>query len=117
MVLVYLGERFIWRTVDFLRHWYVKSLKIYSDYVFNKLERLDRILAWKITLKNLFSPLYKDYTLLGYVLGFILRFARLIVASAVYAVVFFFALALYVVWLLIPLVLVAMFLGVVNVKF
>lgn len=115
MVFAYLAQKFSWRIVDFLRHWYVRSAKLYSNYVLDKLHDFDKVLAWKITLKNLFTPLYKDYTLLGYVLGFFLRTARLIVASAFYAVAFAVALALYVAWLLIPPVLVAIFLGVLHV--
>lgn len=102
--------------IDFLRHWYVRSLKIYSNRVLNELEKLDKILAWKITLKNLFSPLYKDYTFIGYILGFVLRLGRLIVASGFYLVFFVSAFFLYLLWLLIPPVLVGIFLGMIRIS-
>ncbi|KKU91543.1 MAG: hypothetical protein UY23_C0001G0149 [Candidatus Jorgensenbacteria bacterium GW2011_GWA1_48_11] len=100
--LAYLGERFFYRLFEFLRHWYVKSARVYSNFVIDRLERLDRYLAWRITLKNLFQPLYKDYSVIGYVLGFIFRFFRLIFGGFVYLIFFAVATLLYVFWILTP---------------
>ena len=106
LALIYLVQQFFYRLIEFLRHWYVKSIRIYSNFVLNKLERLDYYLAWEITLKNLFKPLYKDYTFLGFVLGFIFRLLRLFVGGVIYGIVFLAAVAFYLVWLLLPVVLV-----------
>lgn len=100
--LVYLVERAAYRVLEFLRHWYVKSVRIYWNFVLDHLEHLDRSFAWKITLRHLFQPLYKDYSFFGYVLGFIFRLLRLVSASIIYALIFLFAALLYVVWLLVP---------------
>ena len=102
----YLIHRFFYRVIEFFRHWYIKSASFYWHFVINQLERLDYYLAWRITLKYLFQPLYKDYTLIGYILGFIFRSARLLIASIIYAVIFAVALVLYVLWLLVPVLLV-----------
>lgn len=101
-VLAYLAERALYRIVEFLRHWYVKSLRIYSNFILNRLEGLDRFFAWRITFRHLLQPLYKDYSFFGYVLGFVFRFLRLLAASLVYALVFAFAVVCYIVWLLVP---------------
>lgn len=114
MVLAYLAQKFLWRIADFLRHWYLRSAKLYSNYVLDRLHDFDKVLAWKITFQNLFTPLYKDYTFVGYVLGFFLRSIRLLVASVFYAVVFAVAIICYVAWLLVPPVLVAVFLGILH---
>ena len=106
MALTYLVQRFFYRLIEFLRHWYVKSIRIYSNFVLDKLERLDYYLAWKITLKNLFKPLYKDYTFLGFILGFIFRLIRLFIGGFIYGAVFLMAVAFYLVWLLLPVVLI-----------
>lgn len=98
----YLAYRFIYRIGEFLRHWYIKSMKIYASFVIDKLGDLDYYFAWKITLKNLFQPLYKDYSVIGYVLGFIFRVLRFLTASFVYIIVFVTALLIYIIWLLIP---------------
>ena len=96
----YILERFFYRIYQFLYHWYVKSARIYSNFVLNLLSRIDYHLAWKITLRYLFQPLYRDYSLLGYVLGFGFRILRLAGAGIFY--LFFFALAifLYLIWIL-----------------
>jgi len=106
LAFIYLTQRFFYRIFEFLRHWYVKSMKIYLNFVINRLETLDYYLAWKITLKNLFHPLYGDYSFIGYTLGFIFRLARLILASIIYAFIFIFAAAFYIFWLAIPLILI-----------
>lgn len=102
MVISYLLNRFIYRITEFLRHWYIKSFFIYSHFVVSQLEKLDKFLAFKITLRNLFKPLYQDYSFLGYVLGFIFRVARLILGGIIYAVVFVLAIIIYIVWLAVP---------------
>lgn len=98
----YIANRFIYRIVEFFRHWYVKSARLYSNFVMDRLQALDRKFAWKVTARFLFHPLYGDYTIVGYVFGFIFRVARLIIASAVYLVVLALAIILYVIWILIP---------------
>lgn len=105
--LFYIVERFFRRIFEFFRHWYVKSGRLYSNFVLNQLERLDYYLAWKITAQHLFEPLYKDYSVIGYALGFPLRLIRLAAASAVYVVVFCFAIGAYLLWLACPIYLIA----------
>ncbi len=75
---------------------------MYSDFMIGVLRAMDRTLAWKITAQNIFEPLYGDYSVVGRVMGFLFRSARLIVASVVYAVVFAVALAAYLAWLAFP---------------
>ncbi len=105
---IYLGKSLIDRIAEFLTHWYVGSSRTYWHFVMNRLEGLDRSLAWKITLKNLFSPLYGDYTVLGYILGFIFRLGRLLLGSVIYFITFVIAFSLYLFWILFPIALVYM---------
>jgi hypothetical protein len=100
--LVYIVRRAAYRIAEFLRHWYVKSAKIYFNFVLNRLERLDYFFAWRITAQHLFHPLYRDYSFVGYVLGFLFRSVRLVVATAVYVVLFAVALGCYIAWLILP---------------
>lgn len=103
--LFYLIERFFYRIFDFLRHWYVKSFFIYYHQVITFLEKLDAIFALKITFRHLFQPLYKDYTLVGYFLGFIFRACRVITASLVYLFILIIAVILYLIWIFLPVLL------------
>lgn len=101
-VLLYVVRQAAYRLAEFFRHWYVKSARIYFNFVLDRFERLDYFFAWRITARHIFDPLYRDYSLVGYVLGFFFRTFRLLVASVVYVLVAAFALACYVVWLLLP---------------
>jgi hypothetical protein len=99
---LYLAKRFVYRILDFLRHWYVKSIRYYSNFCLDFFERLDRFFAWKITAQNIFKPLYGDYSLVGYVMGFLFRSARLLGTSIVYLFLFLISVVLYLIWVLVP---------------
>jgi hypothetical protein len=104
--LVYLTGRFFYRLRDFFHHWYVDASRHFA-YAFTAfLESLDRTFAVKITLKYFFYPLYKDYSVIGRVLGVIFRSGRIIIGVAVYA--FWTALfgLVYLAWILIPPILI-----------
>jgi len=103
MILIYLFKRFIYRLKEFLRHWYIKSFFIYTNFIVSFLERLDQVLALKITLRHIFQPLYGDYSILGHILGFIFRSSRIIVASFIYLCIILLAIGVYVIWLLLPI--------------
>lgn len=97
-VLVYLSNRFFYRLGEFLRHWYWGGFFFFFHKLIELLERLDRYLALKITLRYLFQPLYQNYTFVGYVLGFIFRGTRIAVAGVIYGLVVLMFLVLYSAW-------------------
>lgn len=76
---------------------------MYFDFVINCFESMDRVFAWKITAKNIFKPLYGDYSFIGYVFGFLFRIVRLVITTVIYVCIFIVAALLYVLWLFIPL--------------
>ncbi len=102
VALAFLAGRFLYRMSEFLRHWYVQSTRIAWRFVTGFVGQIDYQLALVVTLKNLFQPLYGDYSFLGYVFGFIFRFGRVLIASAVYAVIILVSGALYLAWLAVP---------------
>ncbi|MBI2515058.1 hypothetical protein HYV91_02660 [Candidatus Wolfebacteria bacterium] len=101
-LILYLGNRFFYRLAEFFRHWYKNSFRIYGHFVISTLEKLDQSLAWRITLKHLFEPLYQDRSFIGYILGFIFRVGRLIIGGAIHLFLITIALLLYLSWLVIP---------------
>lgn len=101
--LVYLFNRFLYQIKEFLYHWYIGTFRIICRYVLNFLEYLDKIFALKITLRYFLKPLYQDYTLLGYLLGFFFRFWRILLASLIYGILIFVALLIYLIWAGIPI--------------
>ena len=104
--LVYLVQRLFYRIYDFIRDWYVGGFRWFSHRSLNVLERLDRLFAFKVTLRYWFKPLYQDYTFIGYVLGFIFRTVRLLAAGLVYLTFAVISWALYLAWAAIPIYLV-----------
>ena len=99
----YLFNRLLYRLLDFLRHWYFDSIKVYSHLIISLLEKFDRRLAFKITFRNLFHPLYQDRSFIGYVLGFCFRASRLVVGGFIYAIMIVIAIAIYLAWLATPI--------------
>jgi len=66
----------------------------------------DRSLAVAITLRHFFEPLYKDYSIIGRILGIVFRSARVVIGGVCYfflMLVFAFA---YVIWLAIPAIII-----------
>jgi hypothetical protein len=56
----------------------------------------------KITLQHFFEPLYKDYSVVGRVLGVIFRFGRVVIGAGLYAAVTLCFIAIYLVWIAVP---------------
>lgn len=100
-LVTYLINRFFYRLIEFLRHWYFNSFKIYSHFIISLLEKFDRKLAFKVTVKHLFHPLYQDQTLIGYTLGFFFRTARLIIGGVFYILIIAVAIFIYLAWLMV----------------
>ena len=102
--MVYLAHRVWYRLFDFFRRWYLDGSKIFLNHFISFLERLDQTFAVRITLRYFFQPLYKDYTIVGRILGVVFRSGRLAIGTAVYACVAAVFLALYAIWLFIPFI-------------
>lgn len=100
---LYLIYRLAYEILAFFRHWYWDSFWVVSKRLHRFLARIDRTVALRITLRNLFQPLYQDYTMLGYTLGFLFRSVRIVLGAALYAVLMLIIFALYALWLAIPL--------------
>ena len=101
--MIFLIDRLIFRISNFLRHWYVLSFKIYTNFVISIFEKMDKVFALKITYKNIFSPLYSDRSVFGYFFGFVFRVVRLFVGGITYTFTAIITVLIYLVWAAIPL--------------
>ena|SRR3989344_5796052 len=101
--LFYLLNHLAKRVLDFFRHWYADGFIRASDWTLSGLEQLDRRFAVRITVKNWFQPLYQDFTVIGYIWGFIFRTIRILVGLSVYSVFILSAIALFALWSAMPL--------------
>lgn len=99
----YLLRRLLARILDFFRHWYVDGFLKASDWSLRALERLDRIFAIRITLKNWLQPLYQDYSLIGYLWGFIFRSMRIFAGLSVYLSFLLLSVCIFLLWALLPI--------------
>jgi len=102
MVFAYLLNSLFREIYTFFNDWYVRVSRYYFLKFIEGLRRIDRYFAWKITLKNIFSPLYQDYSFTGRVLGIFFRVLRLFFGVFVY---FLFSLAAFIffaMWCTIP---------------
>jgi hypothetical protein len=104
--LVYIVIRAVSSVVAFFRHWYLGGFFAFVHRCVLVITSLDQTFALRVTMRNLFKPLYQDYTMLGIILGFVFRPLRLIAGGIVYAVIVLVFVALYAVWAAIPLFLI-----------
>src|SRR3990167_2139634 len=104
--LVYVVQRLFSRVGDFFHHWYVDGSRGFFHAFITFLERLDRTFAVRITMRYFFSPLYKDYTAPGRILGVVFRSGRIVIGLAVYAAAACVFLVLYGAWLVLPALLI-----------
>ena len=63
---------------------------------------LDREFAVAITARHWFKPLYGDFTILGYIFGFIFRTLRILAGTAIYTVIAAVFLVLFLFWAAFP---------------
>ena len=82
--LLYLLERGCYRVLDFFHHWYIDGTRGYSHSVHRFYLNLDHTFAVWITLRHFFEPLYGDYTIIGYILGFFFRSLRVLIGGIIY---------------------------------
>jgi hypothetical protein len=106
IALGYLIHRFFYRFFNFFHHWYVDGSRGIARRFVSTLEQLDRSFAVAITFRYFFQPLYKDYTVIGRILGVIFRTVRIIIGVLIYFVIGLFFLAFYLAWILLPALLI-----------
>jgi hypothetical protein len=105
--LVYLAHRLGYRLWMFVYGWYVGGFRAIGGRVIGMLESMDRTWAFRITLRNLFKPLYQDQSFLGRILGFFFRSARLLISGFIYALVIIVGVAVYIGWASVPIYILA----------
>ena len=106
----YLIYRFFFNIYNFLRHFYVFGTRYILHFWIGTLEKLDKTFAVKINLKYFFVPLYKDYSLMGRILGIIFRTIRIIIGTVIYFFVSILFLGIVLFWIfLLPLILILVF--------
>ena len=107
----YILKRGLFRIREFLHHYYIDGTRFLFYKFINFMEVVDRSVAFGITLRNFFVPLYRDYTVVGRVLGVIFRSIRLLIGGAIYLFLGSVFMLIVLTWLLIPIILIALSFG------
>lgn len=103
MVFAYLAKNLASTVLLFFKHWYVDGFNATYGKALGIIRRLEKSLAIKINLRFLFRPLYQEYNIYGYVMGFLFRSLRVITGLFGYLVIVAVAIAAYIIWAMVPL--------------
>lgn len=99
----YLVQRLAYRIIDFFHHWYLDGSRAIANKFIVTLEAIDQTFAVKITARHFFEPLYKDYSVIGRIMGVIFRTGRIFIGGVVYLLIAAAFAVFYVVWIALPL--------------
>jgi len=99
---VYLLYRLFYLPVIFLHHWYIDGSRAFGHALIATFERVDETIAIRVTLKHYFQPLYKDYSIVGRILGIVFRSGRIVIGLVVYLAIAAVFIGAYLAWVLIP---------------
>jgi hypothetical protein len=102
-------NRVFFRISDLFHHWYIDGSRAILHRFVSTFETLDQTLAFRITLRYFWKPLYGDYSIVGHIFGFFFRSGRLLIGAVVYLALAAAMLALYAAWLALPFLI--LFLG------
>ncbi len=94
---------FFFTVQDFLNWWYVKM----PIWHLRRLVRLSVVVddqfSISLLLKNFFLPWHRDYSVIGYIFGIIMKLLYLPIAMFIYFLCVSFYLAFLIFWLLLPI--------------
>ncbi len=97
---------FFKRIIDF---WIKDSLSFLKENFEKIIKKLEKTFAIKVNFYYLFSPLYQDYTPVGYFFGFLIRFFKILFGSFIYLFLFLLFLFIYLSIILLPFFLIFKF--------
>lgn len=87
---------------NFLKWWYVKMPIWHLKRIARASVVLDDNLSISLLLKHFFVPWHRDYSLIGFFFGFLIKLFYLPIAISIYLMVMLTSLILVLVWLFLP---------------
>ena len=103
-VSIYILKTGYYRFFEFFRHWYIEGARRwYAGFLFI-LSRGEKVFALRANLFFLFSPLYQERNVIGFLLGFFVRLIRIIGGGLYYILSALFFIGTYILWAALPLV-------------
>jgi hypothetical protein len=105
-VLIYLFKTLFFRITMFFKRWYWGGFFAVYGQALRFARAVSSSFDPRLNALFLFKPLYQEYNIVGYILGFVVRGAKLCIGSILYVVVFAIALVVYVFWAFVPITIV-----------
>ena len=102
MVFAYLFRNLFLTIFLFFKHWYVDGFNSVFGRALGTVRGLEKGLALRINFRFLFKPLYQEYNIYGYVMGFLFRVLRIIAGLLGYLFIMAVAVLVYVIWAAVP---------------
>lgn len=94
---------FLYSIQNFLRWWYIK-MPIWHLRQLNRLSTVvDDNLSLSVLMKTFFIPWHRDYSLMGFLFGIIMRILYIPIATAIYVVIVISYLTVLLIWLVLPI--------------
>lgn len=103
----YLAYRFFYRIYDFFHNWYVRGTRNILRAGFRFIAQMERTFALKETALHFFEPLYRDYSVVGRIVGPFFRAGRIVIALLYYTAVIAVTIAAVLIWISIPVAILA----------
>lgn len=88
---------------DFLNWWYIKMPVRHLRILARLSVIVDDNLSISILFKNFFVPWHRDYSMIGYFFGFIIKILYLPIAFVIYITAMIFYIAIILIWLILPI--------------
>ncbi len=101
---IYILKTGYYRLFEFFRHWYVEAARRWYAGFLYVFSRGERVFAVRANLFFLFSPLYQERNVVGFLLGFFVRLVRIIGGCLFYMLAALFFVCTYGMWAALPLV-------------
>lgn len=99
---VYLAQRLLYRFLDFFHHWYVDGSRSIARRFMATMRSMDQSFAVAITVRHFFEPLYKDYSVIGRIMGIFFRTLRILLGGIFYLLVAILFAVIYLIWIAVP---------------
>ncbi|HPW34588.1 MAG TPA: hypothetical protein PK367_02405 [Candidatus Paceibacterota bacterium] len=103
MLFLHIIKNLFFHIFLFFKHWYWNSGQLIYGWTLQTIRNMERRLALRINMRFMFQPLYQEYNIYGYILGFMFRAFRIITGGISYILIIIFASITYLVWVLIPI--------------
>lgn len=94
--------------INFFYGWYIDDTRNYWNWFAGYLRMLDRSIGLVGNLQNWTSPLFGDYSVIGRIVGPIMRTLRIFFGAVFYALMAIFFVAIYLFWIILPIAVIIM---------